>query len=103
MYLTRTDKIRNEFAAYGLEILKRSVLLVLYEADQLPTPRGKKLRMDTIRKQLGIPRITKEVKVGSSNALLCGVLQHLHMDGLVAHTVGVGWEITSEGIEFIDG
>ena len=26
-----TDKIRNGFAAYGLEILMRSVLLVLYE------------------------------------------------------------------------
>ena len=26
------DKIRNDFASYGLEILKKSVLLVLYGA-----------------------------------------------------------------------
>ena len=28
---TMNNNIRNEFASYGLEILKRSVLLVLYE------------------------------------------------------------------------
>ena len=48
MYLTRTDKIRNEFAAYGLDILKRSVLLVLYEAEQMGPPRLRKLKMDEI-------------------------------------------------------
>ena len=100
---TATDKIRNEFAAYGLEILKRSVLLVLYDADQPLPRRVKKLKMDEIRKHLGIPQITREIQVGSSNDLLCGVLQHLLMEGLVNHTVHIGWEITIEGVEFIEG
>lgn len=102
MYLTRTDKMRNEFAAYGLEILKRSVLLVLYEAEQLQ-PRRKRLKMDEIREHLGIPRITQEIRVGSSNDLVCGVLQHLQTDKLANHVVHVGWEITPKGVEFIDG
>lgn len=101
MITTMTDKIRNDFAAYGLEMLKRSVLLVLYEADQLLPSRQQRLQMDEIRKQLGIRRITGEIE-GPSNALLLGVLQHLQMDDLVNHIVDIGWKITSEGIAFID-
>ena len=45
-----TNKIRNEFAACGLEILKRSVLLVLYEENL-----GEELQPDKIRERLGMP------------------------------------------------
>lgn len=97
-----TDKIRNEFAAYGLEMLKRSVLLVLYEVKQ--QPRGPRLlQMDNIRKRLGIRDLQLEVWVGSTNDLVCGVLQHLKMDGLVDHYIKQGWEITTKGVEFIEG
>ena len=35
------NKTRNEFASYGLEILKRSVLLVLYEErSQVPAAKA---------------------------------------------------------------
>ena len=102
MFGIMTNKIRNEFAADGLEILKRSVLLVLYAEEQLSPPGRGKLKMYEIRKELGIRQITGEIK-GASNALLRGVLQHLQMDGLVDHTVNVGWEITPKGVEFIEG
>ena len=94
-----TNKIRNDFAAYGLDILKRSVLLVLYEAKQ--TPRGpRKLQPDKIRQLLDLPRVSL---YGERERLVHGVLKHLDDDGLVDHTVDIGWEITTDGIEFIEG
>ena len=95
-----THKIRNDFAAYGLDILMRSVLLVLYDAKQGPYGR-KKLQPGEIRERLGIPRPDKSY--GNLNDLTHGVLKHLDHDDLVAHTVDIGWEITLKGIEFIDG
>ena len=99
-----TDKIRNEFAAYGLDILKRSVLLVLYEQVEFAPPWRRKVRMDRIQKRLGIPRLPvkkRDRPIGNQTDLIRGVLQHLFKDGLVKHTVDQGWEITPEGIEFI--
>ena len=104
MITTMTDKARNDFATYGLEILKRSVLLVLYEADQLLPGRGKTVSMKEIRKRLDLPQLKRsEISVGNPTDLVRAILQHLYKDGLVDHTVRGGWEITPEGIEFIDG
>ena len=43
---TMIDKIRNDFASYGLEILKRAVLLVLHEAKH----KGELLQPNKIRR-----------------------------------------------------
>ena len=99
-----TDKIRNEFAAYGLKILKRSVLLVLYDAAKHQPPWRKTVSMREIRKQLDLPQLKKsEISVGNPTDLVRGVLQHLYKDNLADRIVHDGWEITPEGIEFIDG
>ena len=45
------EKTRNEFASYGLEILKRAVLLVLYEENL----GGEYQLAHKITKRLGIP------------------------------------------------
>lgn len=95
-----SDKIRNEFAAYGLEILKRSVLLVLYDAKQ--APRGPKKRQpDKIRERLGIPPLPP---YQGGAMLVTDILERLKLDELVDDsTRREGWEITAEGIEFIEG
>ena len=95
-----SDKIRNDFAAYGMEILKRSVLLVLYEAKR--TPRGpKKLQPDKIRERLGIPPLPP---YHGGAMLVTDILERLKLDNLVDDpTRREGWEITPDGIEFIQG
>ena len=91
-----SDKIRNEFAAYGLEILKRSVLLVLYEENL-----GEKLKPDKIRERLGIPPLPP---YQGGAMLVTDILERLKLDELVDDsTRREGWEITAEGIEFIEG
>ena len=101
-----THKIRNEFAAYGLDILKRSVLLVLYEAaeHQPSWSWRKKVSMKEIIKQLDLPQLKKsEISVGNPTDLVRAILQHLYRDDLADRTVHGGWEITPDGIEFIKG
>lgn len=88
-----TNKIRNDFAAYGLEILKRSVLLVLYEENL-----GEGFRPDKIRERLGIPPLPP---YHGGAMLFSDILVRLQEDELV-NKVGDCWEITSEGIEFIE-
>ena len=51
------DKTRNDFAFYGLEILKRSVLLVLYQQPlDYAGKHRRTLSQNTIRQRLGIPK-----------------------------------------------
>ena len=98
-----THKIRNDFAAYGLDILKRSVLLVLYEAAEHPSS-WSRVSMREIIKQLDLPQLKKTTEfVGNPTDLVRGILQHLRSDNLATHPVHDGWEITTEGIEFIEG
>ena len=92
---TVTDKIRNEFAAYGLEILKRSVLLVLYEENL-----GEELRPDKIRERLGIPPLPP---YHGGAMLVSDILQRLWKDELVDPPTRKGWKITKKGVEFIEG
>ena len=90
-----TDKIRNEFANYGLKILMRSVLLVLYEENL----GGESQLAHTITKRLGIPPLPPN----SGGALLVtDVLMRLHHEKLVTYTTGK-LEITTKGINFIEG
>ena len=90
-----TNKTRNEFAFYGLAILKHAVLLVLYEAD------GEPLKVGDIRKDLGIPR--KYGSSGTVNDLIQAVLGYLVDDGKYVELVDRGtWRITKEGVEFLE-
>ena len=89
------ENTRNTFARYGLEILKRSVLLVLYEENL----GGESQLAHTITKRLGIPPLPPN----SGGALLVtDVLMRLHHEKLVTYTTGK-LEITPKGIKFIEG
>ena len=90
------DNTRNEFASYGLEILKRSVLLVLYDARDEGF-----IRQVEIRERLGIPRVDPDA--GNLNSLFYGILSYLQADGHVHHEVRRGWQITEKGVSKIEG
>lgn len=88
------ENTRNAFASYGLEILKRSVLLVLYEGTDIvykvsPYAQGRILTAGEIRQRLGIlqPRVIS----GNVNALIPGVLDHLQHHGQAHHYNHQGW------------
>ena len=100
------NNTRNTFAAYGLDILKRSVLLVLYEETDVeykasPYPSGRLLKQGEIREKLGIrpPRVIGD----NVNSLIMGILLDLRTDGLVHHYSGTGWAITEKGMKSIEG
>ena len=89
------ENTRNAFASYGLEILKRAVLLVLYDArDEGFIPQRK------IRERLGIARV--DPKAGNWNSLFFGILSYLKADELAHHKVRSGWQITEKGVSFIE-
>ena len=90
-----TDNTRNAFASYGLEILKRAALLVLYDArDEGFIPQRK------IRERLGIPRV--DPSAGNWNSLFFGILSYLKADGYAHHKVRRGWQITEKGVSLIE-
>ena len=93
------DNTRNTFASHGLEILKRSALLVLYAVQD------EKLfvRQDEVRERLGIPKIDYSSDPARHNALIFGILTHLKDDGYAYHNPGYGWQITPEGVSVIEG
>ena len=102
------DNTRNEFASYGLEILKRSVLLVLYEGTDIvyersPYPQKypdrRILQAEQIREKLNIlqPRLV----VANTNSLIHGLLDHLQHNGHAYHYVSQGWAITEKGVKAI--
>ena len=91
------ENTRNAFASYGLEILKRSVLLVLYEE----TRDGGLIKQGEISSSLDIP----SVRFPSANtySLIQGILDQLKNDRHAYHNLGYGWQITPEGISVIEG
>ena len=101
------DHIRNEFASYGLEILKRSVLLVLYKGTDIVYETSsyefgrRTLKPSEFSENLDIgpPRATSSDR----HALFYGILDHLREDGLAYHYVGNGWGITEKGVSVIEG
>ena len=93
------DKTRNEFASYGLEILKRSVLLVLYQQHLDKSTHREDLSQETIRELLDIPK-----EAYSSNKLVRGILDLLKVDGYAEmnrYRTGC-WQITEEGVSVIE-
>ena len=90
------ENTRNAFASYGLKILKRAVLLVLYEENL----GGESQLAHKITKRLGIPPLPSN----SGGALLVtDILRRLHKDKLVKYTTAGDLEITPKGIKFIEG
>ena len=91
-----TENTRNTFASYGLEILKRTVLEVLYQqqkdAEELRVQSS--LRPTDIRQRLDLP--------GRGN-LIRGILMHLAADGHAEWLGSSGqWKITENGIKVIE-
>ena len=97
---SETESTRNTYASHGLGILKRSVLLVLYDAKQ-ESPYGTILTAGEIRERLDLPY--QQFPSGNVNALTQGVLDHLKQDRHASHHVGYGWSITEEGVNLIEG
>ena len=102
------ENTRSEFASHGLAILKRSVLLVLYE-QYVSGPSDKRfLTIEEIGEQLDIrPRdMIKRPrgKFAFMNGLTQGVLAHLLNDGDVEWLGKLGqWQITPKGVSVIEG
>ena len=99
------NKTRNEFASHGLEILKRAVLLVLYEGTDivnLGSPYGpeRTLTAGAIRERLDI--LQPQRVCASTNSLMHGILDHLYHEGHAHHYVGLGWGITEKGVSVIE-
>lgn len=93
------ENTRNDFASYGLEILKLSVLLVLHEAKH----KGELLQPNEIRHRLGIPQAKTERR-GHTNLIL-GTLRYLKDEDKVDdHWIGgvTAWQITEEGVSVIE-
>ena len=93
-------------ASMGVEALKRSVLLVLYERTDIvyeESPYGpeRTLKQKEFSKHLGIspPQVTSSDR----HALFYGILDHLREDELAYHYVGIGWGITEKGVKAIEG
>ena len=104
--VTMNNNTRNEFASFGLDILKRSVLLVLYEETDTVYgkplyPNGRILKAEQTREKLNIlqPRLV----VANTNSLIHGLLDHLRHDGHAYHYVSQGWAITEKGVKAIVG
>ena len=100
------NNTRNACAHHALEILKRSMLLVLYEgtdsvSEEPPLyPDGRVLTAEEVRETLGI--IKPQRSIVSINALIRGVLDHLQHDKHVYHYRNIGWAITKKGISAIE-
>lgn len=88
----------NTFADMGLEILKRSVLLVLYQEHKSGEQR--RLTRKQISQRLEIKKLS-----GSDIAnviLIEGVLIHLEAAGDVESNAVNRWQITPEGVSHIE-
>lgn len=94
---SETESTRNTYAFYGLEILKRAVLEVLYQqqkdAEELRVKSS--LQPTGIREQLDLPR---------RGTLIREILMHLAGDGHAERLGSSGrWNITGNGIKAIEG
>ena len=105
MEVTVMENSRQVFACHSLEILKRSVLLLLYEETETvykksPYEPGRTLKPSELSKKLGIrpPRVTSSDR----HALFYGILDHLREDGLAYHYLHIGWGITEKGVSVIE-
>ena len=94
-------KTRNEFAAYGLEMLKRSVLGVLYQAYR----HGERsdLTYNDIHEALGIERFDEVYGAKVRDYFVHGILIHLRVDRDVEVVGRDRHQITKKGILVIEG
>ena len=93
------DNTRHAFASYGLEILKRTVLDVLYQAWQYKIiPNRQYLGYNAIHKALDIQRISRKY----DRWLIHSILKHLKKDGHAKHVKKNAWQITPEGVKVIE-
>lgn len=92
------DNTRNTFASIGLEILKRSVLLVLYEEHK--SGDRQRLRRLQISERLDIKK--PHGSDANNVPLIEGVLMHLQEDGDVESNAVNRWQITAEGVSSIE-
>ena len=93
---SETENTRNIYASYGLGVLKRAVLEVLYQqqkdAEELRVQSS--LRPTDIRQRLDLPR---------RDTLIREVLMHLAGDGHAENLGSSGqWNITENGIQVIE-
>ena len=101
-------KTRNEFASYGLKILQRSVLLVLYEQYVSGPSQRRFLTITEIGEQLDIRSLERDTnrprgKYAYMNGLTLGILAHLLDDEQVEWLGERGlWQITADGISVIE-
>ena len=93
------DNTRNEFASFGLEILKRSALLVLYERHVKSPYYRPYLPAKQVGEELGI---RQGVEL-NHNHLIRGILEHLEDDGYVECMGHNRWQITRKGVSIIEG
>lgn len=92
------NNTRNAFAADGLDILKRSVLLVLYRQPLDYTGEHRSLHQNKIREHLGIPKPLHE-----KHRLIPGILDLLENDEYVESYSVAHWRIREKGISVIEG
>ena len=103
------ENTRNAFASYGLEILKRAVLLVLYEQYVSGPSHRRSLTIKEIGEQLDIRPLERDTnrprgKYAHMNGLTHGILAHLFDDDQVEWLGEKGlWQITEGGISVIEG
>ena len=91
-------KIQTELAHYGLEILKRCVLNVLYQQPLDYTGKRRTLNQKTILQRLGISWRPYE-----RNRLVPGILDILEADDYVEGFSSGHWRIKKKGIKAIEG
>ena len=92
-----TESTRNIYASYGLGILKRAMLEVLYQQQKNTEELGRQssLRPTDIRQRLDLPR---------RGTLIREILMHLNADGHAEWLGSSGqWNITKNGIKVIEG
>ena len=92
------ENTRNAFASYGLEILKRSVLLVLYQEHK--SGERSRLTWMQINQRLEIKKL-REFDIDNVK-LIEGILIHLEDDGDVESNAVNRWQITPEGVSRIE-
>lgn len=95
---TMIDNTRNTFASLGLEILKKSVLLVLYEEHK--SGERRRLTRQQISQRLDIK---KPGGYDINNvSLIEGILIHLQEDRDVESNAVNRWKITEKGVSVIE-
>ena len=95
------NNTRNEIASYGLEILKKSVLDVLYQEWQkndCSLTDGCSLGYNAIHEALGIERIKKTRCNSFNDYLVRGILLRLQKDDYAKYIGRDAWRITQKGI-----